>query len=142
MPAKKAPKFKRAKSEDIMDLSLKVCEHIATGSGILDACKSAGVSHLTFYKLMAKDPSGPLVANYMRARENRADARFEKVDDIMQELREGKIDPQSARVMLDAIKWQTGKENAKRYGDKLDVTSDGEKLPTLVINVPSGGPKP
>ncbi|RRU17834.1 hypothetical protein EGJ34_06760 [Stenotrophomonas sp. 278] len=66
----------------------------------------------------------------MRARASRADARFERLDEIMEEVRTGKLDPSAARVMMDAIKWQSGKENAKRYGEKLQLAdADGDKLP-------------
>jgi hypothetical protein len=33
------------------------------------------------------------------------------------------------RVRIDARRWLMSKLNAPRYGDKLDVTSGGEKLP-------------
>ena len=34
---------------------------------------------------------------------------------------EGKLDPQAARVIFDAERWQAGKENPKRYSEKLDL---------------------
>ena len=40
------------------------------------------------------------------------------------------------RLQVDARKWMLGKLNPKKYGEKLDVTSDGEKLNTpSVVNV-------
>jgi len=61
---------------------------------------------------------------YARAREARADARFESIDHVLYRLAKKEIDPQSARVMIDAIKWQAGKENAKRYGESVTVKGD------------------
>lgn len=69
----------------------------------------------------------------MRAREARADARFEQVDEIMRKLEGGEIDHNQARVMLDGVKWQTGKEAPKRYGDRLELAGDKEN--PLVISV-------
>jgi hypothetical protein len=67
---------------------------------------------------------------YARAINMRADAKFDMVDDVVEDMRGGKIDAQMARVEIDAIKWQAGKMNPKRYGDKLDLdhTSQGEKI--------------
>jgi len=64
------------------------------------------------------------------ARKHRAEARADHIDSLMDELRRGEIDPQTARVLFDAERWQAGKENA-RYGDKVqaEVTGkDGEAL--------------
>jgi hypothetical protein len=37
------------------------------------------------------------------------------------------IDPQAGRVLIDAIKWQAGKENQGRYGDRIMVEADAPK---------------
>lgn len=67
---------------------------------------------------------------YARARERRADARVERIDDIAEEVKAGTLGANEARVIIDAEKWQAGKENSKRYGDKLDLTGDfNVKLP-------------
>lgn len=42
---------------------------------------------------------------------------------------EGKIDPQTARVAIDAEKWQMGKEQPKRYSDKLQISGDADGDP-------------
>jgi hypothetical protein len=123
------------------DKAMEACEHIAVGDGVNAACAKVGISHVTFFKELSKDGNTALVNNYVRAREYRADARFEKADDVIQELREGKIDAQSARVMLDNIKWQTAKEAPKRYGDKLDVTTGGNPIPVPVIQLAHGKPE-
>ena len=61
---------------------------------------------------------------YARAREARADARFESIDDIVARMLAGKINDRQARVAIDALKWQAGKENAKRFGDSVTVKGD------------------
>jgi len=70
----------------------------------------------------------------MRARESRADVRFESIDQIMDDLKAGIIDAQQARVMMDAIKWQCGKEKALVYGDSKTVdlkNTDGSLKQTI-----------
>jgi hypothetical protein len=65
-----------------------------------------------------------LAENYARAREIRADARFEAIDEIVEAVRAGTLDANSARVMIDTIKWQCGKERPKRYSDKIDIKAE------------------
>jgi len=63
-------------------------------------------------------------ALYARAREARADARFERIDQVLLDMRAKTIDAQQARVEIDAIKWQAGKENARRYGESVTLKGD------------------
>ena len=40
------------------------------------------------------------------------------------------------RLKIDALKWAASKSAPKKYGDKVDVTSDGEKVQSVdVANV-------
>jgi hypothetical protein len=34
------------------------------------------------------------------------------------------LEPNAARVVIDAIKWQAGKENNARYGDRIAIEDD------------------
>lgn len=107
----------------------RVCIRIAEGRSIRAACSGDGFpTWRTFMRWLATEGESydALRQQYMRARECRADARFETLDSIMRDLKAGKIDAASARVMMDAIKWQAGKENAKRYGDSVTVKGDKE----------------
>ena len=72
-----------------------------------------------FFRYMTEDKE--LEEQYTRARESRADARFESVDAVLANLHAGKIDANTARVMIDTIKWQCGKERPKRYSDRQQV---------------------
>lgn len=61
---------------------------------------------------------------YARAREARAFRRAESVDGLMAKVRRGAIEPQAGRLLLDAIKWQTGKEHGRVFGDRVTHTGD------------------
>lgn len=61
---------------------------------------------------------------YARAGEIRGDAKFEAIDDILEDLKAGKIDAQTARVLIDAVKWQAGKLKPKKYGDSAKGTPE------------------
>lgn len=65
---------------------------------------------------------------YLRAREDKAESMDDEMRDVMDDLKAKRIDPAEARVLIEAIKWRMSKHNARMYGDKLDVTTDGETL--------------
>lgn len=64
--------------------------------------------------------------NYAYAREESADIDVDKMEDLNQELRDKKIDPQTARVIADNLKWTAGRKKPKKYGDKLGLEHSGE----------------
>ena len=72
--------------------------------------------------------------NYARAREESADIDAEKVEEIARKVIKGKIKPDAGRVAIDAIKWIAGVKKPKKYGNKVDVTSGGEKLQTPIFS--------
>ena len=56
----------------------------------------------------------------------------EKIDEILRRTMLPRDDPEylepnAARVVIDAIKWQAGKENQGRYGDRIIVEDDQPK---------------
>lgn len=78
---------------------------------------------------------------YARAKEESSDALYEELADIGEQAIEAAlmVDPKSSNAVVSAhklkadnLKWSMSKMKPKRYGDKLDVTSDGEKLPTPI----------
>ena len=98
------------------ELATAICNQIIAGKclrsiELMDGMPSAA-SILTWLAY-----NETFLAQYEKATETRAHARFEKLDVIGQELRDGKIPIQVARFDLDAIKWQCGHERPKRYGD-------------------------
>jgi hypothetical protein len=61
---------------------------------------------------------------HVRAREERADHRAEKIDEIAELTLQGRIDPLAARAAIDAQKWLAAKEMPRRYGDHLNVEAN------------------
>lgn len=107
-------------------------------------------SRQTVYNWFNKDHAdydGIFLDNYIRAREVRADRIFEEILEIADESDNDTITTQEgkevfnsefaarARIRIDARKWMLGKMQPKKYGDKLDITSDGEKLQQAVITI-------
>lgn len=71
--------------------------------------------------------------NYAKAIKERAHYRFDMIDEVVEEMRTKKIDVQIARVQIDTIKWQTGKEDQKKYGDKQTIEHEGKVETTAPI---------
>jgi hypothetical protein len=65
---------------------------------------------------------------YARAKEESADALSEDIKEIGEKTLKGEYDPQAARVAIDSYKWVAAKLKPKVYGDRIDMTSGGEKL--------------
>lgn len=81
----------------------------------------------TIYDWFVKFPE--FADNYARASLIRREERFEAMEDIPDK----EADVQKARLKVDILKWQLSKEEPKKYGDKVDLTSDGEKLQPVLV---------
>jgi hypothetical protein len=106
----------------------------------------------TFLNWVDKDEN--MRSQYVRACEARAELIFEEVLEIADKQGEDVIGEDEHgnqiinhnvisrnRLQMDARKWMLGKMNPKKYGDKLDMTSGGEKLqqPNQInISLPDG----
>ena len=82
-----------------------------------------------------------LHTTYARARELHGDGFNDEIESIKEDLKNGVIDYSVARVLIDTVKWQACKFYPRMYGDKLDVTSDGQKMSTVINLLPSAGNK-
>lgn len=80
-----------------------------------------------------------LANRYARACEERADKVFEEILEIADDASRDDIETENgiianhewisrSRLRVDARKWALSKMNPKKYGDKVDVTSGGEKI--------------
>lgn len=114
-----------------------ILERIAGGESLMAIVRENGMpGYSTFIAHLSKDEE--LQGKYRRAREASGDADADKVGDIADRATKGEIDPNAARVAIDAYKWAAGKRKPKVYGDKLDLSgrigltvvldSDADKL--------------
>ncbi len=105
------------------DAMARVCRAIANRMSLRKACEADDMpSRETVREWLLDDAE--FSGRYARAREARADARSEFIDDITEEVKIGSLGHAEARVIIEAEKWQASKENAKRYGDRLNIDAD------------------
>lgn len=57
------------------------------------------------------------------ARVLQADRVDEDIVEVIDEVRDGRLDPQAARVALAGMQWRASKLAPKKYGDRLDVNT-------------------
>ena len=107
-----------------VELGAAICAEVAEGSNLSRICAQDGrPARDTVYKWLQAHPA--FADQYAHAREDRADHRFDRIDDVIVDMRAGTIDSNQARVEIDVIKWQAGKEKPKVYGDKIQTEHSG-----------------
>lgn len=102
---------------------------ISEGDSVRAACEKARIARPTFH--LHVDPD-----QYARARDMQADAQFHEIDDIARQVLDGGLDPQAARVAIDAWKWTLARKKPRSYGDatKIELTgANGGPVQTLDI---------
>lgn len=108
-----------------------ICDRLAEGESLRAICRDEGMPAIsTVFKWLGKPENAPFVEQYARAREEQAENDADKVTDLGDRCARGEIDPQAARVAIDAAKWSAGKRLPKKYGDKIQQEVSG----------PGGGP--
>ena len=116
-----------------------VCQEIEKGRALRNVLKDENMpSTSTFYQWLDNDEVK--AKQYARATEVRADIIFDDILAIADEntndtsINENGIEVvnndviQRSRLRIDARKWVLSKLNPKKFGDKTDITSGGEKI--------------
>lgn len=112
-------------SDDLFD---HICGEIASGRSLASICKDPGMPTVAgVMKWLNEKPD--IVERYTRAREMQAETLFDELVDIA----DNATDPQTARLQVDTRKWYLSKVIPKKYGDKTDITSNGNTIAVAPI---------
>lgn len=127
-------------SDYTQELADKICEQIAEGDSMRTICEQESMPNAaTVFRWLRTNEE--FSKQYARACEERTEAHNENLLDIGEEAIEAahEADPKAANAVVsgyklkaDNLKWVMSKMKPKKYGDKLDVTSDGKVLPTPI----------
>jgi len=114
----------------------RICDLISTGMSVSAISRLDGMPHHdTIFGHVAKDEA--FFRNYMRAREAQQFVLADRAVDIaagtdplcFRELPDGTkemLDASERRLLMDTLRWQTGKLAARVFGDRVAVTgADG-----------------
>lgn len=110
------------------DIADTICTRLSQDESLASICSDEGMpSTTTVWRW--KTENAEFRADYVRAREEQGHAAADTVGDIRRKIMAGTIDWQIGKAAADLAKWEASKRAARDFGDKLDVTSGGEKLP-------------
>lgn len=116
----------------------EICEKVADGKNI-KAVLDESDTYPTFATWCKwKRENDELLNLYVRSIQDKAESVDAEIDQIMADIKSGLIDPSAGRLLIDTLKWKAGKYYPKMFGDKVDVTSAGEKIQATVVKVGYG----
>lgn len=111
----------------------EVCLKVEDGGNIKKVLKS-NKKYPSFNTWCRWKRENPTVRDlYVNAIQDKSESVIEEIDEISQELRRGEIDPSTANVLIQTLKWKAAKFYPKMFGDnkQVDLTTGGEKINTL-----------
>ncbi len=122
------------------EIGAPVCQLLADGHSWLAISKMPGmpkISTLQGWAWNADWSDESFVVNYARARALQAHREFDELKEVEGELKAGKIDPHTARVLIDSIKWRLAKMLPRVYGERSHIEHSGSlKLETVKDHAP------
>lgn len=125
------------------ELGDNFCEQISNGYSLRRVCDEEGMPAPSTVFKWIREVDG-FSKQYAQATEERTEAHQEMLLEMGDKAIEHSedADPKAAgavvsayKLKADNLKWSMSKMKPKKYGDKLDLTSGGEKLPQPIINV-------
>lgn len=130
----------------------KICSELAKGRSLRTVCSIEGMPGLdTVFRWIHEHKE--FQEQYARAKQEAADAMAEDILDIADDGTNDWMEKQygqdsestwvvngealqRSKLRVDTRKFLMAKMKPKKYGDKLDVTSDGKRLPTPITPLP------
>ncbi len=120
------------------ELADRICERLALGESMRTVCREEGMPVMsTIFKWLRENEL--FSEQYARAKQESADAMSEELLEIADNP--SNEDVNRDRLRVDARKWLMAKMKPKKYGDKMDVTTDGKPINVLFDNAFTPGPK-
>jgi hypothetical protein len=133
------------------ELADQICEKIATSNkGLRTICKELDITTMSVLRWLADEDKKEFCVQYARAKEQQADFLAEEILEIADDssndtkiITRGRetIEVENtewtsrSKLRVDARKWIASKLKPKKYGDKMDVTTDGEKINNVKVEV-------
>lgn len=125
-----------------LELEDRICEEIALGSSLRTVCAAEDMPNAaTVFRWLRQNEE--FSKHYARACEERSEAMIEDTFDIADDGRNDWMTVQGKKVTnreaiersklrVDVRKWYASKMKPKKYGDKVDLTTNGKDLPTPI----------
>jgi len=119
-----ATKAKTGRPSDYLpEVAADICSLLANGESLRKVCERPGMpSKTSVFRWLAEHSE--FRDQYAKATETRADAIFEEMFDIADEVAEEAAAVSKARLRIDTRKWALARMNPKKYGDKVSQEID------------------
>jgi hypothetical protein len=120
-------------SEYNFEICKEICELIADGGYIIQVLESNEKypSWSTFRHW--KRDNEELKTLYVNAQQDKTEALINNIVKVQQMALRGEIDASTANVVMQTDKWLSSKFYPKMFGDRTDITSNGETIKTPPI---------
>lgn len=116
------------------EIAESICSWLAGGKSLRSYCRQEGTPDVTTVcRWIVKHSE--FRQQYAQAREAAGYAHGDGVIEIVEMLREGDLDPQTAKAMMDGLKWAAERMAPKAHSAKQDInhtSSDGSLGPTRI----------
>lgn len=112
----------------------EIIELIVDGLTFRDIAKKYDLSLSGLHNFLSKTEHSARVKTAMALS---ADGYADKAEEVLSDIKPKSTyaELQRARELAQHYRWKSAKRNPRRYSEKVDITSDGEKLASPVINV-------
>lgn len=121
-----------------------ICHGMANGLSLAAVCGELGVTPSTVFRWV-REPDEVFKSfqhDYARAREAQGQYYGHRVAEIAEQCLAGEVDPQAARVAVDALKWTAGRMAPKHFGDRVEQHHTGTVDSGITIKLVTDVPDP
>lgn len=113
-----------------------ICEKLAAGESLRSICREDDMPAVSTVLLAVVQDRDGFSEQYMQARTAGGFSHADRIIDTVDRVSTGEIDPQSARAMLDGLKWAAERMAPKSHSNRQEIdhqSSDGSMGPTHII---------
>jgi hypothetical protein len=121
------------------EIALEICSRLAGGESLRAICCDSHLPHRDTVRLWVVNDTQGFHGQYARAREAQVEHYADEIVEISDETAKDTLEtehgekPNSewisrSRLRVDTRKWLMSKLAPKKYGEKIDVTTDGQAL--------------
>ena len=120
-------------SEYNIELCKEICELIANGGHIIQVLQSNDkYPSWSTFRTWKRD-NIELQTLYVNAQQDKTEPIINDIVMVQQMALRGEIDASTANVVMQTNKWLASKFYPKMYGDKTDITSNGETIKSPAV---------
>ena len=117
------------------EIADEICHRIAGGESLRSVCREEHMPAFSTVLLWVVHDREGFSDQYHASREAAGYAHADEALELRNELRAGDLDPATAKVILDALKWGAERMAPKRHSQRQEVdhrSGDGSMSPTRI----------